>query len=234
MAGGWLLCALALAGCTSTPLAPPSPRPGPTQGESTAEDSDVLFTIRATTTAADGSPVRLEFVAHDPQPWDAPDRELLARSFLADCVSTDAPLSEETLGANGAELMVIEVASEPTATALAGAIDLQLGDANALRTASGEGLANLDAHGCFGRYQFASTGSLSATVDLETGSAQADPSQWRAGWYGFTTAAGSAAVLKDCTIELSQRAIDARVDQVLGWSPQDHVDGECAIGYQGE
>lgn len=233
---------LVLTGCTAAPL--PAPMPTPTQTPSAAFDpgDDTVFVITATTIASDGSPVELTMTGHANQPIDSPGREEVKRSYIEQCTALgggtvmddSGALDDETLTGYGSSLMVIETVSEPAGATLTGGIELLLGNAFYTVVASGDGLSNPYANLCYGGYQIDSTGSVTSITSYETGSPEPDLAQWRGGRYGFTVAYGSAAVLENCTITLTQLAIDSGVGEIDGWYPDGGTESECAIGYRGE
>ena len=235
--------ALLLAGCSTGGFDPApdpmAPSPTPTAAEGAYGD-DVLFVITATTSAADGSPVQLTMTGHASQPADA--RPDVAERFISECsalgggsvMDVDATLSAQTLAEFGSTLMVIDTVSEPAGVALAGAVELQLGNPFYYVVASGDGLGNPYAHSCYGGYQIAESGSVSSVTNYETGSPTPDLAQWRSGRYGFLTAFDSSAVLSDCVVELTPLAVEAKVADIDGWFSDGGSATECAVGYRGE
>jgi hypothetical protein len=218
--------------------------PVPSESPSAAIDpgDDTLFVVTATLTEPDGSEVELQMTGHASQEWDAPGREAIKDAYIDQCnelgggtvSDTEATLDEASLDDYGSTLMVIDVVSTPPGTTLGGPVELQLGNPFHYLVASGDGLENPHAYGCYGGYQLVSTGTVTAIVNYETGSPTADLSQWRTGRYGFIAAYGSPAVFSNCTIALTARAIEADVADVDGWDTEGGTDTECAIGYQGE
>jgi hypothetical protein len=221
----------------SSPAPSPSTSPSPS-----ASASDVLLTISATTKDKNGAPVSLLMTVHASQVWDAPGRESVKDTYIELCtalgggsVSDDrATLNEASLAAYGSTLLVIDTESEPRGHGLAGPIDLDLGSQYYYQVAEGPGLSNPNAAGCYGGYQISSTGKVTSITNYETGNSEPDLFQWRTGRYGFTSSYRSSAVLTDCTITLTQLAIDAGVKEVDGWGVEEATPTECATGYQGE
>jgi hypothetical protein len=233
-----------LAGCDPAPLITltPVPTEAPTTAATSNPEDDTLFVITATLSEPNGEDVELTMTGHAPKAWDAPGRETIKHAYLEQCTALgggtsanpDGALDESTLGANGSTLMVIDVVSTPSATTLSGPVELQLGNPIHYVVVSGEGAENPYRYHCFGGYRIVSTGTLSAIVNYETGSPNADLSQWRTGRYGFTSEFGSTAVFSNCTIALTARATEADVADVDGWDTENGTETECAVGYQGE
>lgn len=233
-----------LAGCDPESVFPPllTPLPSTTPTATPLDPGDdTLFVITATLSEPAGE-VELQMIGHASQEWDAPGREAVKDAYIEQCTALgggtvsdyEGTLDESSLDSYGSTLMVIDVVSTPAATALSGPVELQLGNPFHYLVASGDGLENPSAFGCYGGYQIVSTGTVSAIVNYETGSPSADLSQWRTGRYGFITAYGSPAVFSNCTIELTARAIEADVAEVDGWNTDGWSETDCAIGYQGE
>ncbi len=217
---------------------PTTPTPDPT----IAPTSDILFTIRASTTDDTGSPVALTMVAHAPQDWDAAGRADIKDSFISQCTAlgggtvsnVDGMLDEASLDAYGSTLMVIDVTSTPASQVLAGGIELKLGSPYFYEVVSGDGLSNPYAVSCYAGYQINSTGTVTSITNYESGNPTPDPKQWQTGRYGFSAAYGSSAILSGCNIQLTALAIDSGIAAVDGWAIVPGTESECAIGYQGE
>ena len=224
---------------TLTPVPSESLTPAPVDPD---VDADVLFVITATMSEPGGAELTLQMTGHASQKWDAPGREAIKDAYIEQCTALgggtamdpEGTLDEASLQANGSTLMVIDVVSTPAATSLRGPVELQLGNPNHYVVVSGDGVENPYPFGCYGGYRMVSTGEVSAIVNYETGSPSADLSQWRTGWYGFTSEFGSPAAFSNCTIALTPRAIEADVADVDGWDTEGGTETECAVGYQGE
>ena len=239
------IAALLLIGCTAAPAPVQTPAPMVT-GTPTADavdpslDSDALFVISATTTSASGDAVELTMTGHASQAYDA--RPEIKQAYIDQCTAlgggtvmdADGTLDDASLAAFGSSLMVIDTTSTPASTPLVGGIELRLGNPFYFVVASGDGLSNPYASGCYGGYQIDSTGTVTSITNYETGDPTPDLAQWRSGRYGFSVAYGSSAVLENCVITLTQLAIDSGVGEIDGWYPDSGTESECAIGYRGE
>ena len=214
----------------------------PTPDPSVEPTSDVLFTIRTSTTDDSGSSVALTMVGHAPQDWDAAGRAGIKDSFISQCAAlgggtvsnAEGVLDEASLDAYGSILMVIDVTSTPASHALAGGIELKLGSPYFYEVVSGDGLSNPYAVTCYAGYQINSTGTVTSITNYESGSPTPDPTQWKTGRYGFAAAYGSSAILSGCDIQLTALAIDSGIATADGWAVAPGTESECAIGYQGE
>ena len=234
-----LAAVLLLAGCTAAAPTPVETMAIPIPTAEVDFGDDTLFVITATTTAADGSPVELTMTGYASQPVDA--RPDLKRAYVEQCTALgggvvlerDGGLDDASLAAVGSTLMVIETQSSPAATALQGGIELLLGKPFYTVVATGDGLTNPYASGCFGGYQIDSTGSVTSITNYETGSPEPDLAQWRSGRYGFSVAFDSPATLSNCVVTLSQLAIDSGVNDIDGWFADGGTEFECAVGYRG-
>jgi len=233
---------LLLAGCdagpspvvTSTASADPAPEPTTT---ATNTPDDVLFTITANVRDSSGTTIGIQLTAHDALAYSNAKAKPLISDFVKVCGAGvgGAPVTPETLAANGSILMRLDLSSSAAGKQFQAPLDLSLGSPYFGQSATGSGVKVVDStHPCYGGYSWTTSGSASAVADFESGNPGPDLTLWRYAIYGFSVPFGSTATIEACKVELSDKAATVAGD-LPGWDPAQAANGvSCQIGYAGE
>lgn len=250
-----LVVAVFVAGCASEPAPqasaprasgepPPAASPPPTETEEEDANTDtVLFTVDAAARAVDGTTVTLSLVGHAPlASTDARASELIDE-FLAACLDAGGAsiseagrqVSEQSLAEHGSSLMRIDYSGAPEGKPLLAPVQAIVGIENFALIGTGDGLQSVGSTDtCLNRYQLIRSGSGDFVANYETGTSDADPTQWVFGSYGFTVPVDSGATLESCNVTITALGRDD-LDGVDGWQEGQVGTGiSCGTGYQGE
>lgn len=239
---GVVIASAVLAGCSaesliaarpsSTPTAAPAP-----QVSATTAPSDALFTISANVRSKTGSTIAIRLTAHKPIAYSNSKVKGFQSDFLKACGAGVGgnPVTADSLAANGAVLLPIDLASSVTGVPFVFPIDLALGSPYFGQMATGRGITAADPTlDCYGGYRWSTSGTAHAIAEFESGNPGPDLSLWRFAFYGFTVPVDSGATIEACKISLSDAATKA-VEGVEGWNPNAGGSGvACGIGYAGE
>ncbi|MCU1514232.1 MAG: hypothetical protein JWO10_1322 [Microbacteriaceae bacterium] len=232
-----------LVACASGTAAPGSgatttPVPTPTATATQASTADVLFTITANVRSKDGTTIGIQLTAHEPIAYSKAESKPLITDFVKACGAglAGTPVTADTLSANGAILMQIDLASSVHDQPFAYPLDLFLGSPYFGQAVTGKGISPLDtANNCFGGYSWDSAGSAIVVADFESGNPGPDLGSWRYASYGFSVPFDSGTTIEACKVTLTDKATAANVSTVDGWDPSQAASGtSCVIGYAGE
>ncbi len=248
--GPVVLVALMLSGCaggqaTSPTEAPPSSAaPSPEDPvEEDVEPDTVLFTVDAAARAVDGTTLALSLIGYQPIVSTDPESSELRDEFLTACLDAGGAsiseagtqVSEQSLAEHGSSLMRIEYSATPEGEPLVAPVQAIVGIENFALVGDGEGLQSVGStETCLNRYQLTESGSGGFVANYETGTSDADPTQWVFGSYGFTVPVDSGATLESCVVTITELGRED-IGATEGW--QDGAVGtgiSCGTGYQGE
>jgi hypothetical protein len=232
-----------LAGCSSSPpdadpSAAPSATPTPSASSSGAPNpKEVLFTISAKVRDKTGNTIAIELIAHTPLPYSDRDAKPLVTEFVSAC-STGAgaaPVTAETLAAQGSILLPMDLASSTTGKQFAHPITVTLGNVYYGQSVTGKGIAATDpAYPCSSGFVWTTSGSGRAIADFQSGNPGPDLSLWKNALYGFSVPTDSQTTIEACKVTLSTAA-KTTVADMPGWDPSQAAMGyACTIGYIGE
>lgn len=234
--------AILLVGCSthstvpkSTVTATVAPSATPT---STAQASDVLFTISANVRAVDGSTVGILMTVHAPIPHSSAAAKPLEDSFIGACGSGKGGMPRDAayLAANGSMVLPVDIAASTTGKTFASPVGLNLGSPYFGAAVSGKNLVPADATApCYNGYRWITSGTVKAVSEFESGIPGPNLRLWRYGLYGFGVADGSNATIEACKITITPLGKADDVASVAGWdatAPQSGL--TCVIGYSGE
>lgn len=246
-----ILVGLVIAGCTSAPApqasAQPVPPASPSPTEAPAAENDdtdtVLFTVDAAARAVDGTTVALSLVGHEPVPSTDPEATELIDEFLTACLDAGGAsiseagreVSEQSLAEHGSSLMRIAYTGTPEGKTLLAPVQTIVGIDNFALIGAGDGLQSVGSTDtCLNRYQLTRSSAGGFVANYETGTSDADPSQWVFGSYGFTVPVESGATLESCNVTITALGRED-LDGVDGWQEGEVGNGlSCGTGFQGE
>ena len=239
---GALLVAL-LAGCsgsstTADPNASPTTTPTPSASSSVAPQSkDVLFTVAAKVRDKTGNTIAIELIAHKPLTNGDSAAKSLVSEFVRACGTGAgaAPVTAETLAAQGSILLQMDLASSTNGKQFAYPINVTLGNVYYGQSVFGKGIAATDpAFPCSSGFTWTTSGSGRAIADFESGNPGPDLSLWKNALYGFSVPADSQSTIEACKVTLTDDA-KKTVANMTGWDPSQAAMGyACTIGYIGE
>lgn len=232
-----------LSGCAAESTAEPEPSEtstvpstSPSEQPSAPEpEPDVLFTLSATVSALDGTPVAIQLVAHEPRVWSDPEIAGLADQFLERCKAGTGltPIDADYLNANGATLMRIDFVSDSPDHQFASPIQLHFGNQFFPRAAFTDAVVTAqDDTSCYAGATWLFSNNAYAVSAFETGSSVPDTNQWQYGSYGFQLLPDSGTTIESCVKTITALGSATGVETVSGWDvTRDDGPEACGIGY---